>query len=338
MNAPSLNTAQPSAVPATSAPATAERSTVTQRASALKERLESGSLEAPATEAPAEAQEAEATAPVEAQPAPADDAVVRARAERLERIRQVREKERQRDAERQQRERYKVKESEIEQLRKKVADLEPLNGVFTSEESLLAEAERRGMSAQKLVEWMRTRLTDPQAVAQRQAQSVEEKLRAELAKTQSEIEKLRADMVERERIAQAHAELRAKTDGFISGVEQRANVNPLTAAFLRKHGAERLVLYANQYVAPYLPEDYTLDELFDHFEQHLDETQLGPASPPPANGNSQPPKKNGAAEPTTTLSNAVASGRESLVESIPLHKLSREERRRMLREKLEREG
>lgn len=339
---PAPATPTPAQTPPTPPPVEEARSTVDSRAAALKEKLDALPLEGEpsgsADEKPA-APPAQATSPADSAATPPDDAAAKAKAERLARIAQVRAKEQAAEEERAQKNRYKANEGEVEKLRKKLADLEPLNNVFASEEALLEAAEKKGLSAEKLVSWMKARLTDPALVAQRQAQTVEDKLRAELNETKSEIQKLREEMAANQRAMTEQQVARQKTDEFIQQVQARTD-NPLVNAFLRKHGPERLINYANRHIAPDLPEEYTLDELFDHFEQHLDEIQVGgaPAAPaPPANGSSQTSAKNGAAKPPTTLSNSVASGRESLVESVPLHKLTKEERKRMLREKLDRE-
>jgi DNA repair exonuclease SbcCD ATPase subunit len=336
--------------PPTSAPAPAERSTTASRAASLRAKLEA---EPPseATEvgdAPAGtvagtppgsglAPQAEASTPAAA----GDDPKTKERAERLERIAQVRAKEQAAEQERQAKRQTKERDGEVEKLRARIAELEPLSEVFKDEESLLSYAEKKNMSAEKLVQWMRTRLSDPNAVAQRQAQTVEEKLRAEMKALQDRLDKTEQDRVEERKQAEETHALQQKTTTFLSEVQSKASTHWRTSKFQAKHGPNGLVSFANQFIAPMLSEGYSTTELHDHVEQLLDELEAfggsGPAHEPPASGTSHPPKKNGAAEPATTLSNALTSGRESLVEEVPLHKLSREDRKRRLREKLDRE-
>jgi hypothetical protein len=100
-----------------------------------------------------------------------------------------------------------------------------------------------------------------------------------------------------------------------------------------------MVAYANQFVAPLLREDYDVEELHDHVEQLLFETQLSsaPAAPTPAQPASTPSAKNGAGQPVTTLGNAVAAERGTVREDIPLHKMSLDDRAEFLKAKYQRE-
>jgi hypothetical protein len=347
MNASPAVTATPAAAAAQTPPAAAptapaERTTVQDRAAALKVKLEEGATSEPAGESSDTplAEVASSPAASSAAPAVADDAAKRAQ-DRLERIARVRAKESAAEAERQKREAGKARDGEVEKLRARIAELEPLNDVFKDEESLLGFAEKKGMSSEKLVAYMRARLTDPNLVAQRQAQTVEEKLRAEIAAEREERKKLEERLASERQQAEESRSQSEKTSSWIASVPAKASSHPHTAKLQAKYGNEGLIGFANQFVAPLLRPDYSLDELHDHTEQLLDEIGAifrdNAAAPTPAGGTSHPPKKNGAGQPATTLSNALTSGRESLVEETPLHKLSRDERKRRLRDKLERE-
>jgi hypothetical protein len=263
------------------------------------------------------------------------------RRERMDRIQQVRAREEADRQRRQQQEQRRAKEQastgELEQLRAKLKEYEPLNSVFGSEESLLAEAERRGMSAEKLVQWMRTRLSDPAAVAQKHAQTEAEKVRQEMAELKEQIRREREEwQAEQKRIAQERESV-DRANEFIERANSLADTHPLSAALLRKYGPRGLVAWANQFVAPLLPEGYSLDVLHDHVEQLLEETQLsgdGRAQAAPANGQAT---KSGAGQPITTLSNALAGERRTVVEEVPLHNLPLEERVTRLKDRLSRE-
>jgi hypothetical protein len=275
----------------------------------------------------------------EAKPPEKDEAAGAAetrRKERQQRLREAQDRERKADEERRAKSRDKDGNAEVEKLRKRLAELEPLEGVFASEEALLEAAEKRNMSTEKLVAWMRTRLTDPQAVAQRQAQTVEQKFEAKLAEERKAREELERKLAARDAEA---AETRAATErahNFKEMVASKEQSHPLTASLMKRRGVEKLVQFANEQVVQYLPENYGLDHLHDVIEEYL-EFLSGGDSPSPANqqaATSQPPKRNGAEKPVTTLSNALGSERASVTEEVPLHRLSLDERAQRLKESL----
>lgn len=327
--------------PAAAAPAADRGRAKADRAAALKAKLDAE----PAPEGSAEPSGGVAPAAVEGQaPAPAaaavDDVATKRAQERLARIRQVQEAERAQDEERQRRRAMKDQSGEVEKLRARIAELEPLNKVFDSEEALLAYAESKGMSPEKLVQWMRTRMTDPAAVAQRHAKTEAEKIREELAAERKAREELERRLSERDEQTQAQWSAQQKTQAFLARAADQAADFPLSAAMLERHGAQGFVGWANKFVVPLLREDYTPEELHDYTEQLLTELQVGgpaPAAPATAaQGTSPPAKKNGAPEPSPTLSNALTSERISVAEEVPLHRLPKAERQRRLKDKLDR--
>ncbi len=248
-------------------------------------------------------------------------------------FRKAAEKERAEARERESRKQHREPDqsAEIEQLRKRVAELEPHSAAFQNEESLLAAAEARGMSSEKLIQWMRTRLSDPHAVAERQAKTVEERLLAEIQRERQErIALERRIHEEREQTERAIAgERRARQ--FVEMGRKGTDSHPLTARFVERHGEQGLVAFANQFIAPLLRQGYDLEELHDHVEQFLDEVQ--DAKPGPQSGKSHP-SRNGADQPTTTLSNRAASERVSVTEEIPLSRIPRAERVKRLKKQL----
>lgn len=328
--------AAPAAAPAAPA-APAARPSIEQRASALKASLETSP--GPAEPAAETSEVAEASvgdsgaSPSAADSAGSgDDAAAKARAERLARIEQVRAKERAKDERRQESKRAKAEAGEVEKLRARLAEVEPLEQVFSSEEALLEMAEKRGMSAEKLVAWMRQRLTDPQAVAAQKAKSEADKVREEMAALKRQLEEEKAAAQKEAEAAKAHSESIQRAQTFVQQVAT-STAHPLTSAFLKKHGPQGLVAFANHFLTPLLPEHYEISEMHDHFEQFLDEVGVNLAPTAPA-ATSPSTKNSGAAKPVTTLSNAMASERATAVEEIPLHKLSRDERARRLKDKL----
>lgn len=335
----------PAAAPAP-APAPAAPSTIESRADALKAAL--SAPEAPSESAaetsgdggasPSPGQGDSSAAPSEGAPEP--NAL---REARLRRLAEFRERERVADAEREQKRARSAKEretvTEIESLRSKLKDLEPLNDVFSDEAKLLAAAEAKGLTAEKLISWMRTRLSDPAAVAQREAKAAEDRTLAKIA----ELEKKLADSeAKREETIRQAEEQRAgieRSNQFVQIANGNAQTHPRVANFLRTRGPTALIQFANDHVAKYLPEEFDLPDLHDHFETFLEAVAGGnpiPAPDAPASGTSLPPKKHGAEQPVTTLSGALASERTTVAEEIPLSRLSLDERAERLKAKLAR--
>lgn len=339
--------ATPAAAPSPAPAAPAERSTLDSRAAALKEALESEAYSEPAAETsdaaspPTLSDQGDSSA---AASGDAPDASAQARAERLRRLEEFRARERAADAERQQHRARRAKEretaSEVETLRKRLSELEPLSDVFSDEAKLLAMAEQKGMSAEKLITWMRTRLSDPAAVAQREAKAAEDRTKAEIEALRKELmeeRRLRQEALERE---EAQREGVQRAHSFIQLTAQSAETHPRVASFLKRNGPAALIQFANEHVAKYLPEQFEPKDLHDHFETFLEAVAGGatPAVPDaPASGTSlPPPKKNGAEQPVTTLSGALASERTTVAEEIPLSRLSLDERAERLKAKLAR--
>lgn len=271
----------------------------------------------------------------ESEPDPAE----KRRRERHERLRQAAERERREQAEREAKSKSKQQqtalERELEGLRKKVAELEPLNSVFSSEEALLEEAERRNMSAEKLVSWMRTKLSDPAAVATRQAKTEADKIREEMRALQKRLD----DEAEQRRTERAQYEAQQegmhKALSFIDRSKRSTDSHPLTAALHAKHGDKGLVDFANQFVAPMLSESYSVEELHDHVEELLERVQVAGLGTPEAGKSHH--TKNGADQPPTTLSSRATQERASVTEALPLHRMAKRDRHQLLRDKYRRE-
>lgn len=341
MNAQPTAPAAPVAAPA---PAEAPAQTLEARADALKAKL--SGPEAPSE--PAVETSSGGAAPELGQGDPSTAAskgapeTNGAREARLKRLAEFRERERAADAQREQQRARRSKEretvTEIETLRAKLKDLEPLNDVFSDEARLLAAAEAKGMSAEKLISWMRTRLSDPAAVAQREAKAAEDRTLAKIA----ELEKRLADSEKARQDAIEHAEQQRqgieRSNQFVHLTQTAAETHPRVAQFLQRKGPAALIQFANEHVAKYLPEEFDLPELHDHFETFLEAVAGGenPAPVSPASGTSLPPKKHGAEQPVTTLSGALASERTTVAEEIPLSRLSLDERAERLKAKLAR--
>ncbi len=349
MNEPVVSTpASPAAAPAAS-PA---RPSVDDRISAMMDRLASEG-DAP-TESAAEVEDTPSahtdgsgasTADSAGAPAPATestpDAAQQARQERLARIAKVREREQADKVRRQEetrlRTQHQATSGELEQLRAKTKDLEGLQSAFADPMALLEAAEKKGLTPQQFVDAIKARLTDPSAVAQHTANSVEGKLRAEIEQLKAELRQTAEhwETQQQEQIAAYHAQQRATQ--FVQQANAGATSHPLTADFLRKHGDAGVINFANRFVAPLLGEEYTLDELHDHMEQLLDEVQLRDGASPQQRAPATPNAANGVGQPATTLSNALSSERSTVSVPVPLHKMSLEDRMAFLRDKYSRE-
>jgi hypothetical protein len=341
MNAQPTAPAAPAAAPAPEAPAPS----LEARADALKAKL--SSPEAPSESAAETSSDGAAPAlgQDDSSAAPSDGASPEIPPHILERQRRMREyaeRERAADAEREQKRARHAKErettTEIETLRAKLKDLEPLNDVFSDEAKLLAAAEAKGMSAEKLISWMRTRLSDPAAVAQREAKAAEDRTLAKIAELEKRLadsEKARQDAIEQ---AEAQRQGIERSNQFVHLTQTMTETHPRVAQFLQRRGPAALIQFANEHVAKYLPEEFDLPELHDKFETFLEAVAGGdiPAPAQSASGTSLPTKKNGAEQPVTTLSGALASERTTVAEEIPLSRLSLDERAERLKAKLAR--
>jgi hypothetical protein len=234
-------------------------------------------------------------------------------------------------AERQQRAKYQTNQGEVEKLRRRLAELEPLEGAWKDPMSVLEWAEKKGVKAGDMVAALRDRQTNPEAVAAAQAQSatrtLEQTLRAEIKAINEKL-----DLTEKQRQAEVQ-QAREQAAGQQKAVEFHARVSeksgeyPLTANFAKARGANALIALANNFLAPHLPPDYTVEQLHDHTEQLLELFQVGGLSAPSAEATSgESSKSPGADQPATTLSNRATAGRETLVEEVPLHRLSKADR------------
>jgi hypothetical protein len=345
-----MNAPAPVASAAAPAPAAApaERLTLDGRADALKARL---SEPEPASEPAAETLEGAAppaspTDQGDSSAAASDagsDPMAAARAERMARLKAFQEAERQKDAERQAHRERKSREreqsSELEALRKKLSELEPLNDVFSDEAKLLAMAESKGMSAEKIIGWMKTRLSDPAAVAAREARSAEERAMARIKELEDKVAAAEQARKSAEEAAEAQREGIQRAHQFINIASASAETHPHVAGFLKRNGPAALIQFANEHVAKYLGDEFEPSDLHDHFETFLEAVAGGtiPATDAAASGTSLPTKKHGAEQPVTTLSGALASERTTVAEEVPLARLSLDERAERLKAMLSRE-
>jgi hypothetical protein len=336
--APVAQIAQATPAPVAAAPVV--KTSTADRAAALKEKLESSPE--PAVEEGRESSPAQSSSPSAADSGSDPDA--QRRAERLARINkgvaELRAKEAAKNDERRQRAKYQTDQGETEKLRKRLAELEPMESAWKDPMSVLEWAERKGVAANDMVRALRERQSNPEAVAAAQAQAqtrtLEEKLRAELdgiRKQLADTEQKRADEVAQ---ARDRYEGEHKAAQFKARVTEKASDYPLTAAFAQMRGPDTVIAVANKWLAEHLPENYDLETLHDHMEQLLEAFQVRGQQAAPSSAGDHP-KNTGAAQPAITLNNRTTAGRETVVEETPLHRLPKSERVRRAREKYERE-
>jgi hypothetical protein len=332
-----------SPAPAAPSPAT----TRAERASAIK-----AAADAPPTE-PAVEDSTDGSSPPASTSSTADsaggeqapDPRSQAAADRLARIQALREREAQARERRERTQATRVDSEELAQLRQMKAEWEKKDSAFADEESFLAEAERRGISAEKVIGYMRDRLTNPEAIAERKANAT----KSEIEKKLEALENQLREREERDEQTRREYEYRQKSlaaaNRFIDLLQSKKDDAPLTAAMHEKYGPEYVVQFANKFIMPILPNGFDVDEpehlefLHDHMEQFLSVTQLG--SPPARTESSAPskakPVKTNGETPISTLSNRAVSERGTVTEEIPLAKMSLEERKRILKAKYESE-
>ncbi len=315
-----------------------------ERAAKLKEKLEAEPDGAPAAETEGSDppdQPGERATSASGAGAPSSEAEQR-HAARAERMRLAKEKERaeetEREAHRSTTQATRAQSTEIEKLRKRVAELEPHEKVFASEDALLSAAEKNGLNADKIIAYLRKRITDPEAIADQRVQTEAAQLRAEMKEIKDEIAaaKLAQDRERQAAAEEAHGLARAHQ--FVSQAKAATASHPLTASLQKKFGDKALVVFANQVIAPMLREEYAIEELHDHVEQFLHEVQVAGgavAAAPGASPGKSLPAKNAAVQ-ATTLSNSLAAERPSVTEEVPRHLIPLNERAKRLKEKLER--
>ncbi len=323
-----------------------------------------GAPPAPAPAAPttraarAAAIRAEADAPTPPAPAPnggeggtpapsgADDPKAKSAADRAARIQAMRDKQREAATKQQAHRARRAEQEELTQLRQLKAEWEKKDSAFATEEEFLAAAEKRGISAEKVISYFRDASTNPSAIAERKASAAKSDM-------QKQLDEMRQELRERdERDAQSRTEAEhqqksiAAAKSYIDLAQSKADDAPLVARMIERHGADVAIAFANKFIVPLMGDGFDITDadhlasLHDHMEQFLSETQLSDPTPAQANADTSSKanagKKNGE-KPVTTLSNRTVTERGTVEQEIPLAKLPLSERKRLLKEKYERE-
>lgn len=346
MNQPTITITAPTTTqtPATQT-TTAPTQTRAERAAAIKAEADAPSTTtAPSTTAPTEGT---TTSTPTATETGAPDPKAKAAADRVARIRAMQDREREKQQKRKAHQASRAEQEELAQLRQMKAEWEKNSAAFKDEEAFLAACEAKGITAEKVITFFRDKMTNPEAIAERKANATK-------SEVQKELEEIRRQLKERdERDAQERQQTEfqqkslAAAKSFVELTRTKAEDAPLTAALYEKHGADVVIGYVNNFILPLMPEGFDmtnpehLEVLHDHTEQLLSEMQLSSSTPakttPDTSSKANAGKKNGEESPVTTLSNRIVSERGTVTESVPLAKMSFEERKRFLKEKYERE-
>lgn len=283
------------------------------------------------TQSPPAAPPGSAAAPV--------DAATKAREERAARLAALQDKGRAAvDAKARQTEADRIAR-EAEAAKQRVAELEARQAQLVDiakldEASFYELAKRANVNPQKLGEWIRESIANPERLAEHAAtRAMDPKLSALEQKLQQQeqvIQQFLAQQAQQEQRTQEHAE-QQRFFGFVSSSKEQA---PLAHALLEKSGPEEFWKIADV-AAKGLPPGAGASALLDAIEHFLDgdgrayaqtlATIFGLA-PAPSNAPAVTPKSAAAKATTNTVSNAVAQERASVVQEEELWKLPYEER------------
>ena len=175
-------------------------------------------------------------------------------------------------------------------------------------------AERLNVTPQKLGEFIRKRVENPEALAAQAAtRAVDPKLAAlekKLADQQAVIDRFMASQEEQA----VHAQERGAAAEFNQFTEANAASAPYASSFLKHHGGEEFYKLAKSAAAS-VPPGSGWQAVLDVIEENL--SRMAPIyAPPGANstGKPAPPNHPAAAKAPTTVSNTLAQGRATVVD------------------------
>lgn len=267
-----------------------------------------------------------------------EDALTKAREERRARLEALKADERARVDERARKSAGDELARELEKERQARAELEKRTQQLVDiskldEAEFFKLAQRANIPPQRLGEWIRESLANPETLATHAATRAMDPRLAEMqAKLDRQEQQLR-EFLEAQQSERAQHQAQQATHGFLSFVSQSSDSAPLASQFLAKHGAEEFLKIAERAGAS-LPEGAGPHALLDTVENFLDgdgrtyAQQLaelyGLIPPSNAQHSTTPPKS--AAAKAKTVSNADAQERASVVSESELAKLSFDER------------
>lgn len=311
------------------APAIADLGTIDQRVAAIHESIRGEA----ATEAPPEpaAESGEAAdPPAVATPKPAADSG--SASDRASRLAALQAKERERSERRaRQAEQDKIAR-ELAEARKRADDAEAKAKSAVDLDSLdeaafFRLAQSKGIKPERLGEWIRDAITSPEKVAEAAAmEAARKELTSKLSPVEQKLaaleQQLAEERAERARLQHEAAE-RAAAEQFFSFTRERASEAPYSARYLAQKGPEAFHAIALQ-AANLVPEGSDFQAVLDVVEQSLSDFAQSLIDQP-KNAAPTPPKKSAAAK-ASTVSNAHAGERASVVDEDDWSSLPFEER------------
>lgn len=266
--------------------------------------------------------------PSEASPAASDDAAARAQARR-ERLAAMAARERQHVDQRARLAAADRLERELAAERQRAAELEKRANTYIDPSKLDAAtffqlAEQSKVEPAQLGEWLRNAMANPERVAVSSARkAIDPELEA-IRRENAEIKNELQSYITAQRRAEERAEEARMEQAFVQAVTP--DVAPTAHVFLAKFGPEEFLKVARS-AGRTLPEGAGQQALIDTIEEHLEQfasaflpaqpVSKAPASPSPVRA---------AAKANTTVSNAMAQQRASVVDEDDFADLSYDER------------
>lgn len=332
-----MNTATQQSAPQQPATGTTPiATTFEQRVEALHEELQSEASSQSAGEPGGSELPPPAVSPATSS-AVSEDALTKARDERRARLEALKADERARVDERARKSAGDELARELEKERQARAELEKRTQQLVDiskldEAAFFKLAQDVKIPPQKLGEWIRESLANPEAIA---TQAATKHIDPRLAEMQAKLDSQQAlinEFLEGQRTEREQHQAHQATQGFLTFVSQSSETAPIASQFLAKHGPAEFLKIAETAGAS-IPEGAGAHALLDAVESFLDgdgrmyAQQLAELYGliPPSNAQHTPPPKSAAAK-AKTVSNADAQERASVVSESELAKLSFDER------------
>lgn len=266
--------------------------------------------------------------PSDASPAVSDDAAARAQA-RKERLAALAAKERQHVDSRARLAEADRLQRELAAERQRAAELEKRATTYVDptkldEATFFSLAEKANIAPAKLGEWLREAMANPERVA---ASSARKAIDPELEAIRRENAEMRGQLqsfIKAQADAQAQAEEAHYERQLVSSIQP--GVAPHAHTFLAKFGPEEFLKVARS-AGRTLPEGVGAQALIDTIEEHLEQfaSAFVPAQPV-SKAPASPSPVRAAAKANTTVSNAMAQQRASVVDEDDFADLSYDER------------
>jgi hypothetical protein len=182
-----------------------------------------------------------------------------------------------------------------------------------TEDQFFEHARNAKVTPQRLGEWLREQMANPELAAARAATSAVDPKISALEKRIAEQQEQIQSFLQGQQSAHAQAEEERAIHEFTSYAVNNATTSPRTAAFLREFGHEDFVKLATS-AAAMVPPNAGPQAVLDEIEDNLARLARIYAGSPAAANPSTPKPNHGAAKPMTTVSNTLAQTRASVVD------------------------